>query len=164
MKTRKYFVSNSSSSSFICCLSGGMESGMDMTFSDAGMEQCRNGHVFYEKYKLSKDEKEPTVDDYRNWYKNWCNEYEWRSKYLSDLDKSDDEFMEWFEDEMKYEFEENGIPTEQCPVCQFVDMPYAEVAKYYLKTLGITRKEFAAKMKEEFHNYENFAEFIREKK
>jgi hypothetical protein len=51
MKTRKGFVSNSSSSSFICDISGETESGYDMCLSDAGMVKCINEHTFiYDRY------------------------------------------------------------------------------------------------------------------
>lgn len=52
MKIRNGFVSNSSSSSFICAVSGGVEAGMDLCYSDAGFVQCENGHEFYEEYAL----------------------------------------------------------------------------------------------------------------
>src|ERR1022692_295355 len=45
MKLRKGFVSNSSSSSFICDMCGHDESGMDMCLSEASMFECVNGHI-----------------------------------------------------------------------------------------------------------------------
>ena len=45
MKIRKGFVSNSSSSSFICDVCGNAESGMDFSVSDANMFECENGHT-----------------------------------------------------------------------------------------------------------------------
>jgi len=47
MKIRKGFVSNSSSSSFVCDITGGTESGWDMGLSDVEMCECENGHVFF---------------------------------------------------------------------------------------------------------------------
>lgn len=46
MKIRKGFVSNSSSSSFICDLTGSFESGWDAGLNDFNMVQCVNGHTF----------------------------------------------------------------------------------------------------------------------
>lgn len=46
MKVRKGFVSNSSSSSFICCITGQVESGMDLGLLDVNMCECVNGHTF----------------------------------------------------------------------------------------------------------------------
>jgi hypothetical protein len=52
MKIRKGFVSNSSSSSFICEVCGEIEGGWDASLSDVGMFECENGHVFCEGHAL----------------------------------------------------------------------------------------------------------------
>jgi hypothetical protein len=62
MKIRKGFVSNSSSSSFICDISGGIEAGYDMSLDEAGMVECEKGHTFYTNYLIKKD----GWDDYVN--------------------------------------------------------------------------------------------------
>lgn len=49
-KVRKGFVSNSSSSSFICEISGNVESGYDASPSDCGMIRCVNDHLMMEEY------------------------------------------------------------------------------------------------------------------
>lgn len=46
MKIRRGFVSNSSSSSFICDLTGHVESGMDYSLTDCVMVECVHGHTF----------------------------------------------------------------------------------------------------------------------
>lgn len=46
MKVRKGFVSNSSSSSFICDLTGNTEGGWDASLSDVEMVECTNNHTF----------------------------------------------------------------------------------------------------------------------
>lgn len=45
-KIRNGFVSNSSSSSFICDFCGYDESGFDLCLSDVNMSQCEKGHTF----------------------------------------------------------------------------------------------------------------------
>lgn len=45
MKNRNGFVSNSSSSSFICDICGSHEEGFDLCVEDAAMFQCVNGHT-----------------------------------------------------------------------------------------------------------------------
>ena len=42
MKIRNGFVSNSSTSSFICNICGEVEAGMDLSLSDVEMECCEN--------------------------------------------------------------------------------------------------------------------------
>ena len=56
MKIRKGFVSNSSSSSFICDVCGTAESGWDYSLSDAGMYECENGHTFCESHIINIEE------------------------------------------------------------------------------------------------------------
>ena len=46
MKSRFGFVSNSSSSSFVCQICGKVESGWDANPSDFGFVECENGHLF----------------------------------------------------------------------------------------------------------------------
>ena len=46
MKFRKDFVTNSSSSSYVCEICGRTESGWDMGLSEAEMMECVNGHTF----------------------------------------------------------------------------------------------------------------------
>jgi len=45
MKIRTGFVSNSSSSSFVCDICGQDASGWDLDLADAGMCECRRGHI-----------------------------------------------------------------------------------------------------------------------
>jgi hypothetical protein len=52
MKYRQGFVTNSSSSSFICQISGRSEEGYDLSLSDAEMYICQNGHTFSDKYLI----------------------------------------------------------------------------------------------------------------
>ena len=47
MKVRNGFVSNSSSSSFVCNICGAIESGYDASIKDFDMEMCENGHEFH---------------------------------------------------------------------------------------------------------------------
>lgn len=46
MKIRSGFVSNSSTSSFICEICGRTEAGMDLCISEADMSRCERQHLF----------------------------------------------------------------------------------------------------------------------
>ena len=48
MINRTGFVSNSSSSSFICAICGGEEAGFEVCPSDFNMVRCENEHIFHE--------------------------------------------------------------------------------------------------------------------
>ena len=67
MKIRSGFVSNSSSSSFVCDLTGSKESGWDASPLDCGFYKCSKGHTFLTKFKVGKlpeikDEDDPDWD------------------------------------------------------------------------------------------------------
>jgi hypothetical protein len=53
MKIRTGFVSNSSSSSFVCEVSGRSEVGYDCSCSDVGMYECENYHTFMQEYAVN---------------------------------------------------------------------------------------------------------------
>ena len=50
MKYRKSFVTNSSSSSYICDICGENVSGWDMSLGEAEMIECVNGHTMCEHH------------------------------------------------------------------------------------------------------------------
>ena len=66
MKIRTGFVSNSSSSSFICDFCGREDSGMDYCLEDVEMFECENGHTFCEDEILTPNDEqlEDTSDEY----------------------------------------------------------------------------------------------------
>lgn len=64
MKSRQFFVSNSSSSSFICEICGRSEEGYDLCLSEAEMVECENGHVICNEEMINIDaENEPEDND-----------------------------------------------------------------------------------------------------
>ncbi len=50
MKIRNGFVSNSSTSSFICCVCGEVFTGMDACPTDFGCLECKNGHIICDEH------------------------------------------------------------------------------------------------------------------
>ena len=63
MKIRNGFVSNSSSSSFICDSCGFEACGMDMSLSDAEMTECTNGHTICDSHLLKIEEPKIVEDE-----------------------------------------------------------------------------------------------------
>lgn len=96
MKTRKGFVSNSSSSSFICDLTGQVEAGMDVSLTDFDMVECVKGHSFiYEGF--------PEVE-----------------AWVATSDHEDDnEYAKEVDGGYTYNCESNyQMPSKYCPICQ----------------------------------------------
>jgi hypothetical protein len=132
MKIRNGFVSNSSSSSFMCDVSGGMESGIDLCLSDVGMVSCKNNHMFYERYLLPEIAKE--------------------EKVVSE-DEEDSEYDFYDEDE---------IQSERCPICQMQYVTANDAFRYLKKSLGFaTEKELAKFLKDKFGSYKEFKEYLK---
>jgi len=167
MKYRIGFVSNSSSTSFTCCLTGEEISGMDLGLSDAGMYECKNEHIFSENLLLS-----PVfpIAECREWAENkWCDDEYMKEKYaVLHSHITNAEFLKWFTEnefmnEMLEDVEDSryDVDPKCCPVCQFEDLPYEDVAKYYLLLAKLTRKEFAKKMKRKFKTYNAFSEYLK---
>jgi hypothetical protein len=74
MKIRMGFVSNSSTSTFICDICGGTEAGMDLCLSDCDMSRCENGHIYHNDCNKTKISSEDDIncpfcnlDDVTDW-------------------------------------------------------------------------------------------------
>ena len=69
MKIRLMFISNSSSSSFLCEVTGRIKSGMDVGLDDVDMAECVNGHIFSDYLTtIEKYEDENEYGEYSNRY------------------------------------------------------------------------------------------------
>jgi uncharacterized protein YjiS (DUF1127 family) len=151
MKIRSDFVTNSSSSSFVCEICGRTESGWDIGLSECEMMECVNGHVFCCDEALpfpSKKEMIKTILE-NEWNKK-NNYYNWRGEYTTTvyteeglLDMSDDTiFFEFYNDEGHY-----NVPECVCPICQFIEYSEYDLSAYLLKEYGISRDEVFAEVK-----------------
>jgi len=63
MKVRRGFISNSSSSSFICDFCSQDVSGWDMNLEEAGMYQCKHGHTFCIDHVLNVEEVNKMIEE-----------------------------------------------------------------------------------------------------
>ena len=102
MKIRQGFVSNSSSSSFICEVCGRTETGYDLCAEDAEMYECENFHVFCVSHAIGDN----------------------------------------------IDIEENyEVSEEYCPFCNYKEMSYRDIQRYFLKITTITTDEVFAEVK-----------------
>ena len=135
MKIRTGFVSNSSSSSFICEVCGEEISGMDLSAREVNMYVCKNYHRFCTDY---------TLEGFNEWLEQQAND-------LSERDFED------LEDKLYY----GELPVEFCPICQFKSYSETELLKYLVKSSGKSIKEHLKDMKFRFDSYVNFLEYIK---
>jgi hypothetical protein len=154
MKKRSGFVSNSSSSSFICDVSGGVESGWDLCLSDSEMAECENGHTFYTHYASFDEEiknkiiKRVTSEEYKGYYSD-----EDAVGIIKEADSLDDLFEL---DDMRY-----SLFKECCPICSMHNVSSDDRAAYALTLLDMSAKELTKKIKETFDSYAEFQTAIK---
>ena len=184
MKERKGFVSNSSSSSFICDVSGSEYSGWDACLSEAEMVECTNGHTFCDSYVVGGFDN--AFDDMENWtglivdnfkYEAWYVgskkdvDYDEKVKAANKLSvdglkdlfgkKEVEEFIENFKEDpydydTRYEFS-----TKLCPICQLVEIADRDMVKYLVKLSGKTEDAIKEEMKGKFDSIDDLDEFIK---
>lgn len=142
MKIRKGFVSNSSSSSFVCEVCGDVESGYDASARDVGFYVCVNDHNFCASHILpAPDQTEPVADD---------------EEHVEGDDYDEDD--EDFDDEGGY-----NVPAHRCPICTLTAVGDGDLARFLLKSAGKTEAEVVTSIRKTFGNYDAFAAFIRGK-
>lgn len=129
MKVRNGFVSNSSSSSFVCCISKETVEGWDYCLSEAGFVECENGHTFLEEYVLwNADIKKQVIagytdSDVRYYDKNVAEQLAEMGEDEPDLDN----------EYLRYE-----LPACCCPVCTFDTVIDADIDSYVAKQYNIS--------------------------
>lgn len=134
MKKRTSFVSNSSSSSFICVACG--EEGYLEGNHVHGMAMCENGHHFCLECAVNADK--PSSDSERE-----------HSPYSS------------FQDFLDKEHDYNSVPELYCPACQFVKPPDSEILEYLIqKHYSGNREVLLDELKKKFRTYSKFLEMI----
>lgn len=158
MKLRSDFVTNSSSSSFLCEICGYETSGYDMSYRDADMYQCVNGHEFctHHAVELSRDEMLKLILE-NGWNSKW--DYSLKETVtvpeieLKEMD--DDALMAFIVDSY------SEVPEEVCPICTMQNYNDGDILKYLLKEKDMNEESVFAEIKEKFSTYQEFKEYLK---
>lgn len=141
MKIRKGFVSNSSSSSYICDVCGEAKSGWDIGLDELDMVECKNGHIFHDSECVNPR----GVADWDD----ICSQVAREGEGLTD----DDEIDEYIS-ELRYEF-----PIDYCPICQLKIIPNLHMLNYLLVKEGIKRSDLEEEINKRFKTYDELVKF-----
>lgn len=149
MKVRVDFVTNSSSSSFICDICNHEESGFNSHF-DLGFAECYNNHwicfdCIEKDYPLDFIKQEIIKD-----------------LNLSDKLKKKVESCESLQDivyidELNLEY----IPTSICSICNFKKIATYDLERYKNYLLGKSNEDLRKEIKDKFNSFNDFVSTIR---
>lgn len=143
MKFRLDYVTNSSSSSYVCEICGRSESGWDLSLSECEMVECVNGHIFCEDeiFSIPKEELIKIILEFEVENARWCDELH-TSEDLEKMTDNDLLYVYFDVDDARYE-----MPEECCPICQFIEYSENDLSAYLLKEYKIPRDEVFAEVK-----------------
>jgi hypothetical protein len=155
MKIRRGFVSNSSSSSFVCQVCGEEYSGMDACLSDAEMSACEAGHTYCDSHAL-KSIDDVSIDQKRA----FVIKTEWDEAKKEQLNVATESEIEEAFEEMSYEFRD-CCPKDHCPCCSLKSITTDQLIEYLLFTAGKTRKAVEKDIRTKYKNYDEMKKDIK---
>lgn len=158
MKIRTGFVSNSSTTTYICDVCGNVVAEEYIWLDDANMLTCRDGHTICENHSkimsLSPKEKlacmceamtTPVV-----------------MSMLKDDEADDGVINSIWDSEFNRQFRE-GIPTELCPICTMKSIRKEDILRYLLKKNGLEANDVRVEMRNKFKTHSDFKSYKKEK-
>ena len=126
MKFRKDFVTNSSSSSYVCEICGEEVSGWDVSLKEYEMCECTNGHILCWEHLVM-----PTRDEMIDWILEEPDSYTAEQLKLMSEDELFDIILE--------ESDCYELPEFMCPICQFDEYSAYDMASYLLTKYGVNK-------------------------
>ena len=160
VKIRTCFVSNSSSSSYICDVCGEIVSGWDMDLEEAEMYHCENDHYYCEYHVNGKIE--ITFEEMIKVYKE-CKDCLTKD-HIEEIeiaihDNDRERLEELLEDEL-YEIKRYEVSAMFCPICNFTKLTDEDKSAYLLKRSGLTEKQLLEEIRGKYNDYRKFSEDI----
>lgn len=171
MKYRVGFVSNSSSSSFLCDVCGNMQSGWDMCLDEAGMSECVNGHTIDDDHRLEDVDMEAIKADLRETFKD-PHHYEvtddmdeerkarheqWNQEAIAEnretlaaIDAYQGDDIDEFLCEIWNGDERHNLPAACCPLCSLAVVSDSTLMRFLLHQQGTSRDDAVSAIQSRF--------------
>lgn len=154
MKNRNGFVSNSSSSSFVCDVSGESFEGYDGDYGDIVECSCPNGHNFSSEYLLPATKPSITVEEMRARLMDGATSTPARIGFEY---ATTEQIEEWYAEEYAEDEDiEPDVPALRCPICMFKKPCDRDIFQYLLRKMNMTREGIMEEMKEVYGSYSTF--------
>ena len=153
MKIRLDFVTNSSSSSFICDICDRTESGFNISSFELGIGECHNNHWIC----FDCIEKEYSSEFIKQEIARELNLSEEFKRKLDNLESFDDILSTLYENDLYLEY----IPNSICPVCNFKEIATYDLEGYKTYLLGKSNDKLREEIKNRFKNYNEFKDIFK---
>lgn len=161
MKARNDFVTNSSSTSYICKITGHKETFWDSElYQDYGYVMCDNEHIFLAEFVLDDvdvlanktlEQMKQEIIAYYQKRITYNDKWGWSSAsdkaMLYDIERCNDDEIKAFYEDFYNDTNEFDVRLEQCPICQMEVIAQDDLKNYLSKKFGITEDEAFAFVK-----------------
>ena len=146
MKYRKGFVTNSSSSSYICEVCGSVEGGYDIGLSDVDMVECEYGHTFCNCHLITPNKKQKL-----NYLKKKS-----KKSFTIPLDTISEEKLDELLEEVGIsednDYDIYEYPSLFCPLCNLEHISDEMKLSYLLKAVNKKETDLAKEILSQFED------------
>ena len=160
MKIRRGFVSNSSSSSYMCEVCEGIAEGWDITLRQASMYECERGHTVHESCTPDFDLRmeKATLDAFNELTDERKQELDITPEIAANPDRLA-EYMEGEMEEWRYDAREA-----LCPICTLDELTTEDELAYYRQKHGYDSESTLKEIRDKFETYSGFLKFFEKDK
>lgn len=149
MKFRTGFVTNSSSSSYVCEICGDCEGGYDMGLSDAGMIECEKGHTFCSCHIFKSKKVLTYIINSKRYDENIT------LKAMTAISLGDKEVSKFINEFIEFvDFDEDGeqCPSAFCPICNMDHIKESDIITHLKEKFNFNEDEIRDEIRNKYNN------------